>query len=121
MTRSLMVVLATWAKMLSRSEVARLFGFSWGTVAASVQWVVSYGLAHRDLSGVTHIGIDEISRKRGHVYLTNVYDLETKTLLWSGEGRSQETLESFFAWLGLERSSPQERFDFQVLLDPLEK
>lgn len=100
---ALLVVLATWARILSWSEVARLFGFSWGTVAAAVAWAVAYGLARRDLSGVTHIGIDEISRKRGHVYLTQVYDLKTKTLLWSGEGRSKETLETFFIWLGAER------------------
>jgi hypothetical protein len=30
---------------------------------------------------VTHIGIDEISRKRGHVYVTNVYDLKRRRLL----------------------------------------
>ena len=36
---------------------------------------------HRDLEGVTHIGIDEISRKRGNVYVTNVYDLQDKRLL----------------------------------------
>ena len=40
-------------------------------MAASVDEAVAYGLAHRDLSGVTHIGIDDISRKRGHVYVTN--------------------------------------------------
>ena len=31
-------------------------------------------------SGVP-IGIDEISRKKGHVYVTNVYDLARKRLL----------------------------------------
>ena len=62
---------------------------------------MAYGLAHRDLEGVTHIGIDEISRKRGHVYVTNVYDLQDKRLLWSGEGRSKATLEAFFEFLGL--------------------
>ena len=33
-------------------------------------------MTHRYLSEVTHIGIDEIPRKRGHVYVTNVYDLK---------------------------------------------
>jgi len=73
-------------------------GFVRSTVALAVDEAVAYGLAHRDLSEVTHIGIDEISRKRGHVYVTNVYDLNSRRLLWSGEGRAKETLEGFFDW-----------------------
>jgi len=102
-TKDLMVTLATWARLLTWKQVASLFHCSWSTVAAAVDEAVAYGLAHRDLSVVTHIGIDEISRKRGHVYLTNVYDLKHRRLLWSGEGRSKETLEGFFEWFGKER------------------
>jgi len=70
-----------------------------------VDEAVVYGLAHRNLTNVTHIGIDEISRKRGHVYVTNVYDLNSRHLLWSGEDRTKETLEGFFDWLfGEERT-----------------
>jgi transposase len=39
------------------------------------------------------IGVDELSRRKGHVYVTNVYDLKGKRLLWSGEGRGTETLD----------------------------
>jgi len=58
--------------------------------------------------GGTHIGIDEISRKRGRVYVTNVYDLKRRRLLWSGEGRAKETLEAFFDWFGPERTEQLE-------------
>ncbi len=88
MTRALMVTLAIWTRVLPWKQVARLFGCAWGTVAAAVEEAVGHGIANRDLEGLTHIGIDEISRKRGHVYVTNVYDLERKRLVWSGEGRS---------------------------------
>ena len=104
MTVALAVFLATWAKELPWARVATLFRCSWGTVNNAVAYVVDHGLAHRDLSAITHIGIDEISRKRGHVYLTNVYDLERGVLIWSGEGRTKATLEAFFAFLGPERS-----------------
>ncbi len=108
MTRALMVTLATWTRVLPWKQVARLFRCAWGTVATAVDEAVAYGLAHRDLEGLTHIGIDEISRKRGHVYVTNVYDLELKRLVWSGEGRSRETLEAFFEFLGPERTAALE-------------
>ena len=82
-----------------------MFGCAWGTIAAAVKSVVKYGMEHRDLSGITHIGIDEISRKKGQVYLTNVYDLRSKTLIWSGVERTKDALRSFFNSLGPERTS----------------
>ena len=108
LTRAFAVTIATWAKMLPWLQVARLFQCSWCTVAASVAYVVAFGLARRDLSEITHIGIDEISRKKGHVYLTNVYNLKTGTLIWSGEGRTKDTLNAFFAFFGEERTSKLE-------------
>ena len=98
--RALLVTIATWTRVLPWQHVARLFGCAWGTVERAVEAAVAYGMAHRDLTGVTHIGIDEISRKKGHVYVTNVYDLARKRLLRSGEGRSQATLAGFFEFLG---------------------
>lgn len=105
LTAAFACYLATWARILPWLEVARLFQCAWGTVSSAVDFVVKYGLENRDLSGITHIGIDEISRKRGHQYLTNVYDLQTKKLIWSGEGRNAETLRQFFNFLGEERAS----------------
>jgi len=77
--------------------VSRLFGVHWNTVATAVRQAVAYGLEHREIGGILYIGIDELSRQKGHVYVTNVYDLTTRRLLWSGEGRSKETLQQFFA------------------------
>ena len=108
LTRALLVTLATWARALPWQQVARLFRCSWGTVATAVEAAVAYGLAHRDLDDVTPIGIDAISRKRGHVYVTNVYDLARKRLVWSGEGRSTETVEAFFDVLGPEKRAALE-------------
>ena len=105
MTYALLVTLATWARALPWEQVARLFRCSWGTVATAVDEAVTFGLAHRDLDQLTHIGIDEISRKRGHVYVTNVYDLARKRLVWSGEGRTMDTLNAFFDFLGPEKTA----------------
>jgi len=99
----LSVVLATWSKLVAWKVVGQLFGFHWNTVRKAVKNVVDYGLANRDLGNLIYIGIDEISRKRGHVYHTQVYDLIEKRLLWSGEDRTSETLEAFFDYLGQER------------------
>jgi transposase len=99
----LSVVLATWSRFVAWNVVGQLFGFHWNTVRKAVKSVVYYGLANRDLGKLIYIGIDEISRKRGHVYHTQVYDLMEKRLLWSGEDRTSDTLEAFFDDLGQER------------------
>ena len=43
------------------------------------------------------IGIDEVSRRKGQVYLTVVYDLERRVLLWVGEDRTEEAVRKFEA------------------------
>ena len=107
MTTAMMCFLATWAKRLSWREVGHAFGVSWDYVCTSVTWVVEYGLLHQDLSGITAIGVDEIAHKKGHKFLTLVYQIDAgcRRLLWIGEGHTQKTLESFFAWFGKERSA----------------
>ena len=104
LTEPLIMVLATFAKLLSWEEVARLFGVHWNTVKAAVSRAVEYGLANRETSEVIAIGVDEISRRKGHVYVTNVYDLVNMRLLWTGDGRGQEVLERFFDEWGQERT-----------------
>jgi len=40
--------------------------------------------------------MDEVSRRKGQVYLTVVYDLERRVLLWVGEDRTEEAVKKFF-------------------------
>ena len=103
-TRAMSVTMAEWAKLLPWSHVARMFGCSWSTVQQAVKAVVAYGRERQELDGLTHIGVDEIARKRGHVYMTVVYDLKKSRLVWVGDGRTRETLERFFDFLGEDRS-----------------
>jgi len=98
--------LASWATRLSWQGVARAFNTSWQHVYRSVKHAVSWGLAHRDLSGIEAIGVDEIQWQRGHKYLTVVYqiDEDCRRLLWAGKDRTAKTFLRFFRMLGKERS-----------------
>jgi transposase len=119
LTRSYMQFLATWARRVSWQEVARYFHTSWEKVFHSVCAQVEWGLAHRDLSGIQALGIDEISWQRGHRYLTVVYQLDAdrRRLLWVGERRTVETLRQFFDFFGPERTR-QLRFICSDLWQP---
>jgi transposase len=90
--------LANWARRLSWKETAECFGTSIGKVFRAVKWIVEWGLKHRDLSGVTKIGVDEIQRSKGHNYMTLMYQLdeENKRLLGIEKGREEESLERIF-------------------------
>ena len=107
LTRAYAVFLATWARRLSWKEVATIFQVSWEKVYRSVAWVVAYGLAHRDLAGITAIGVDEVQFQKGHRYLTVVYQINAgcRRLLWVGQDRTARTLLGFFKMLGRERSA----------------
>lgn len=98
--------LANWARRLSWKETAKVFCTSWESVFRSVEMAVEWGRAHQDLGGVRAIGIDEIAWKKGHKYLTLVYQIDThcKRLLWIGKERKTKTLLGFFRWFGAERS-----------------
>jgi transposase len=94
--------LARWARRLSWSEVATIFQTSWDSVCRSVEHAVAWGLAHRDLRGITALGIDEIAWHKGHKYLTLIYDIsgEVKRLLSVTEERTEASLRSGLASLG---------------------
>jgi transposase len=107
MTFSYQVYLARWARRLSWKETADIFKTSWDSVFRAVQFVVDYGLANRNLDGVTEIGVDEIAVFKGHKYLTLVYQINAgaRRLLWCGPERRVKTLLRFFREFGKERSA----------------
>jgi transposase len=92
--------LARWAKRLSWKETADAFSTSWDNVFRSVKYAVSWGLAHRDLSAIEAIGVDEIQWQSGQKYLTLVYQISgIKRLLWVSEDRTKQSLRRFFELL----------------------
>ena len=98
--------LARWARRLSWTEVAEIFGTNWGVVHRAVRWVVDWGLAHRDLAEVKAIGVDEIAVWKGHKYLTVVYQIDQglRRLLWVGRERTEESFRGFFQTFGEARA-----------------
>jgi len=102
--------LARWARRMSWKEVAEAFSVSWDRVFEAVKYAASWGLRHRDFSGITSIGVDEVQWRQGHKYQTVVYQLDEgcKRLLWIGPDRTAQTLLRFFRFLGRERSASLE-------------
>ena len=53
-----------------------------------------------DLSALRTIAIDEIAYHKGHKYLTIVLNYDTGEVIWTGEGRREATLATFFEAIG---------------------
>lgn len=99
--------LARWARRMSWKEVSEAFWISWDRVFEAVKQAVEWGLEHRDLEGVTAIGVDEVQWRKGHQYQTVVYQIDEhrKRLLWIGAERKAKTLLRFFRFFGKERTA----------------
>lgn len=98
---------AAWlAVHVSKSAVVELLRIAWRTVGAIVARVNADIDARVDrLEGLVRIGVDEISYKRGHRYLTVVVDHDTGRLVWAAPGRDDATLGRFFDELGEDRAA----------------
>ena len=96
-----MKYLADWCRHLSWKETANKFHTSWHKVFESVRWVVEWGLKQRSLEGITAIGVDEIQWRKGHKYLTLVYQINQGCvrLLWIGLERTEVRFNEFFNML----------------------
>jgi transposase len=88
----------------SKTAVTKLMRIAWRTVGAIITRVAEDAMAGTDrLAGLRRIGIDEISYKKGHRYLTVVVDHDSRRLIWAAPGRDKATLRTFFDQLGADR------------------
>jgi transposase len=103
-TRAFDDTVAWLAVHTSKTAIVELLRIAWATVGAIVARVVDEARAASDpFDGLRRIGIDEISYKKGHRYLTVVVDHDTGRLVWAAKGHDKDTLEGFFDLLGDDR------------------
>ena len=103
-TRDLQDVVAWLAQRTDKTTITHLLRISWEAVARIVVSVVAEEIDDARLEGLYRIGVDEISYRRGHQYITVVADHDRDgAVVWAGEGRDAKTLERFYDELGEER------------------
>lgn len=92
------------AQQMDKTAVCKLLGIDWRTVGTIVQRVVDDRLDPKRLEELYVIGVDELSFRRHHNYVTVVVDHLKKRVVWTSEGKSAATLRKFFQELGPERA-----------------
>jgi transposase len=86
-----------------KTTLSGLMRIAWRSVGAIIERVCAEARrSNPPLAGVRKIGVDEVSYRKGHRYLTVVVDHDTGRLLWAQPGRDEKTLRKFFRALGKE-------------------
>jgi len=86
-----------------KTTVVELMGIAWATVGDIAHRVIERLRPEDRLDGLKDIGVDELSVRRHHEYITCVVDHTGKRIVWAGEGKDSDALEAFFEQLGPER------------------
>jgi transposase len=89
------------ARHAPKSVVAQYMGVDWATVGRMLSRLWGeHKDRHGELGRLRRIGVDEVSWKGGHHYLTVVSCHEAGRVVWVGRGERAAALERFFDELG---------------------
>jgi transposase len=99
-TRDFEDLVAFMAQQMAKTPICGLLRIAWDTVGAIIERVVADHLDAERLTGLVMIGVDEVSYRRGHRYLTQVCDHHSGAIVWARPGRDAQTLQAFFDELG---------------------
>ncbi len=105
-TRDFEDLVAWLAQRADKTTISKLLRCSWEAVARIVIRVVATSIDDARLEGLYRIGVDEVSFRKGHRYLTVVADHDREgAVVWAAEGRDAATLTRFFDELGPVRTA----------------
>jgi transposase len=97
------------AQQLAKTPLQQLLRIGWRTVGRILARVVGERLLPARFDGLRRIGVDEVSYRRHHRYLTLVLDHDTGRVVWASAGaRAKTSLDGFLAALGRERANQVE-------------
>jgi transposase len=104
-TRDFEDMVAWLAQRTDLTTVSHLMRCSWQSVHDIAARVVAEAIDSSRLDRLYRIGVDEISYRRGHQYLTVVADHDSGRVVWVAKGKRAAALQGFFDELGPERAA----------------
>jgi transposase len=102
------------ATTMDKTALRRLVRVDWDTVGRIIERVMESGLDPGRLDRLFSIGVDEVSWRKGHSYITLVSSHTTGKFVWGSEGKDTATLDRFFDELGPERSEAIEAISMDM-------
>ena len=103
-TRDVEDLVAWLATKMDKTAITRLVRVNWRTVGAIIERVVADELDPHRLDDLYEVGIDEVSYRKQHHYLTIVANHRTGEVVWADQGKDTAAAERFFDALGERRA-----------------
>jgi transposase len=101
-TRDFEDQVAYLAQRSDKTSITKMFRIAWESVGRIIERVVRRKGPENPLAGLEHIGVDELSYRKQHHYVTLVTDHRERKIVWGKEGKSADTFLAFFEELGEE-------------------
>jgi transposase len=102
------------ATTMDKTALRRLVRVDWDTVGRIIERVMASELDPGRLDNLFSIGVDEVSWRKGHSYLTLVSNHRSGKFVWGKEGKDAATLDCFFDELGTEASGAIETISMDM-------
>jgi len=115
-TRDFECLVAWLATRTDKTTIKRMLRIDWETVGRIIKRVCDDELDPDRLEGLFDIGVDEVSWKRQHNYLTLVADHRRGKIVWGTDGAGEKAADRFFAELDPETGLPAADPDAQTLV-----
>ena len=94
------------ATRTDKTTITQVLRIDWGTVGRIIKRVCDDELDVDRLNDLYDIGIDEVSWKRQHNYLTLVANHRRGKIVWGCAGKGEKAADAFFAELDPEPAAP---------------
>ena len=90
------VLILTYSQLMTQKAAAELLHLATSTFSNLLHRTITRVRDGHRIRGLKSIGIDEVSYRKGHKYVTVVYDLERACVVWVGAGKARKTIDQFF-------------------------
>lgn len=105
-TRMLAQAVIVWLEACGNvKKVAEIMRLEWNTVDGIMRAAVERGLKRRESEVIEHVGMDEKSFRRGHIYASILNDLDSQRVWDLVEGRKTENAKALLDTLGDEQKA----------------
>jgi transposase len=105
-TRDFECLVAWLATRTDKTTIKRMLRIDWDTVGRIIKRVCDDELDPDRLEDLYDIGVDEVSWKRQHNYLTLVADHRRGKIVWGSDGAGEKAADRFFAELDPQTGAP---------------
>jgi len=104
-TRDFESLVAWLATRTDKTTITRMLRIDWRTIGRIVKRVCDDELDPDRLAELYEIGIDEVSWKKQHNYLTLIADHRRRQVVWGCEGKGEKAADAFFTALDPDSAS----------------